>query len=245
MDRELTAVKWQALLDEMETIEKAGAVPARTILGRLRNFAVTGGRDLETAAKRFVNPIKGIPEGWTKMRPEVSPELAARIQEKARTGGWFTKTLGEGGQEHLLRPGRSLREALSKGELAAELSRRGWTGQGKVTKYLPLGQKGLTAGFAASAVPGIVAAPKATPTGEGGRYEQLMREVGGTGGFVMGGGLGMVPAMGLATGGSWAGGKFGRILDRLRSGANIVQAVEAPSPTEAASQISKIRKYYG
>jgi hypothetical protein len=241
----LTAVKWVAVLDEVEGINKSAGVPARTILGRLRQFAAAGAADIGTAAQRVANPLEGIPAGWRAMRPQIKPEEARRIVQKGQKGGWFTRTFGEGSQKHLLDKPRTIREALGRGELSSELSRRGWTGRGKVTKYMPLGQKGLTAGFAASAIPSITSAPKATPTGEGGRYEQLMREVGGTGGFVMGGGLGMAPAMGLASGGSYVGGKFGRVLDRLRSGANIVQAVEAPSPTEASQQMSRIRKYYG
>ena len=233
------------MLDEMESIEKTAAIPVRDILGRLRRFSAQGAQDFGTAAKRVANPLEGIPAGWNAMRPKIDPREAARIAEKSTKGGWLSRTFGEGSQKHLLNRPQSIRDAVGQGQLADELSRRGWTGRGKVTKYLPMGQKGLTASFAASAIPGVAAAPKATPTGEGGRYERMMSEVGGTGGFVMGGGVGMLPAMGLATGGSWAGGKFGRILDRLRGGANIVQAVEAPSPTEAARQMSKVRKYYG
>lgn len=129
--------------------------------------------------------------------------------------------------------------------LAEELSRRGWTGKGEVTKYLPVGTKGMIAGFSGASIPGIVDAPKATPTGEGAALERLMREVGSTGGMIAGTGVGFVPGMALWGLSEYGGKRLGRILDRYRAGASLPQAVMAPSPQEAAKQLQTIQQYYG
>lgn len=67
--------------------------------------------------------------------------------------------------QHLVQDGNTVApvgwgEAWNRGqgigkvrELAGEASRRGWTGQGGVTKYLPGGGKALTVGFAAASAP--------------------------------------------------------------------------------------------
>lgn len=129
--------------------------------------------------------------------------------------------------------------------IAQELSRSGWTGKGELTKYMPVGSKGMMAGFAASSIPGIVNAPKATPTGEGGRLERLMGEVGSAGGMIAGTGVGFVPGMAMWGLGQYGGKHVGRILDRYRAGATLPQAVMAPSPQEAAEQLQTIQRYYG
>lgn len=162
---------------------------------------------------------------------------------------------GAGGKAHLLEHQNAPIPIFGKGgtvagpnrvqRTAEELSRRGWTGGGRVTKYLPVGGKGLTAGFSATAIPGVVNAKPATRTGEGGAYERALGEAGGTLGFVGGGGLGLVTGLGASMGLERAGSRIGRTLDRLRSGASLGEAWSAPSPTQAAEQLAKIRKHYG
>jgi hypothetical protein len=123
-----------------------------------------------------------------------------------------------------------------------------WGGQGKVTKWLPIGQKSLAVGFAA---PGLVDAYKAskeapTPTGEDGPGEKVLGELGGTGGFLAGmASKRFLPGMALMMGGQYLGGRMGRVVDRLRGGADLRTAVGAPSPTEAASQLEDVQRYYG
>lgn len=129
--------------------------------------------------------------------------------------------------------------------LAEEASRRGWTGAGELTKYLPVGHKGLTAAFTAAEIPGIISADKATPTGEGAFLERGLGTLGGLGGMVAGTGVGFIPGMAMYLGGHYLGGKSGRILDRLRSGASVGQAIRAPSPAEAEDQLRTIQEYYG
>ncbi len=129
--------------------------------------------------------------------------------------------------------------------LAEELSRRGWTGAGRATKYMPVGQKGIAGAFTASAVPHIMEAKDPSRTGEGGALQRGLGELGGAAGFVAGTGLGLAPALGLWWGADKAGGKLGKILDRLRAGASMQEAVEAPTEEEAQQQLAKIIQYHG
>lgn len=123
-----------------------------------------------------------------------------------------------------------------------------WLGEKGPFKYLPVGNKSLMAAFAA---PGLYDAYKArkespTPTGEGGVAEKLLGEVGGTGGFLAGlASKRFLPGMALMTAGQYGAGRLGRIIDRLRGGADLGTAVFAPSPTEAEEQLSNIQRYYG
>ena len=123
-----------------------------------------------------------------------------------------------------------------------------WLGETGIWKKLPVGQKSLAVGFMA---PGLYDTYKAmkekpTPTGEGGVGEHLLGELGGTGGFIAGMATKRVlPGMALMMGGQYLGGKMGRIIDRLRGGANLRTALSAPSPTEAASQLEDVQRYYG
>ena len=126
-----------------------------------------------------------------------------------------------------------------------ELSRRGWTGQGRVTKYMPLGQKGMTAAFMAPGALSVMDAPEATRTGSGGALERGLGELGATGGFVLGSGLGLLPGTAAFMAAAKGGSALGRLMDRYRAGASPQEAMEAPTPEEAAQQMETIRKYYG
>jgi hypothetical protein len=112
--------------------------------------------------------------------------------------------------EHLA-PGAKVAPGI-KGR-AEGLSRSGWTGEGAVTKYLPVGQKGMTAAGAAMSAPGVYdAATKPYDPNRGGLGEQL----GGLAGFtlpaVMFGGMPsasfVAPMMGML-----GGGALGKKLD--------------------------------
>lgn len=164
------------------------------------------------------------------------------------------------GGAHLRAPGQSLAQAartpglMAKSRaVAEELSRRGITGAGGpgvlslggATKYLPVGEKGQMALIAGMGVPTVVGAKPATPTGEGAAMEEGGKLLGGLGGMVLGGGLGFVPAVGTWLAGEYGGGRLGRILDRIRSGGSLGQAVMAPSPEQAQAQIARIQRYYG
>ena len=170
--------------------------------------------------------------------------------------GWFGIKPGE----HLKGQGKSLTGILRGSEPGAkamgekarmgaeELSRRGWTGRGKYTKYLPVGAKsGLVGWTLPFAAPDIREAygKKTGPTGEGGMGETIGSHLGGLGGFAMSGGLGLPSMLGLSVLGSGVGGRLGKIVDRLRGGASLPTAAMAPSPTEAAGNLEDIQRYYG
>jgi hypothetical protein len=177
-------------------------------------------------------------------RGGMHPDMALDKVKKEMIGHGLT------GARHpaMLEPSVPLRQAWQKGGLkgtAEELSRRGWTGETKYTKYLPVGGKSWIPGMSAMAIPGIVNAPPPSPSGENGRLERGLGEVGSVAGMALTGGLGVIPGTigwALAQG---AGSRTGRVLDRLRAGATVEQAVHSPSPTEAANQLDLIRRTYG
>lgn len=200
---------------------------------------------------RLRHPIEGLREGWRASSPvygmlDRAKKLGYGSIEEAVAGlkgkdpSAYKKLLGGG--EHMLgtKPGTGRVQAA-----AEELSRRGWTGAGKYTKYIPWGNKGMATGFSAMAIPDIVNAPKATPTGGDSALERGIGELGSAAGIVAGTGLGFVPAMGMWYGGQRLGSRLGRVLDRVRSGASLKDAIVAPTPEEAAGQLETIHKYYG
>jgi len=165
--------------------------------------------------------------------------LGKGMASKARSVGEFFKGQHQGlsdATQRVMHPVEGMRKGWKE--------MGGWTGKGKVTKYLPIGEKSLTLGIPAAALTMGKSQP-ASPTGEGGAAERWLANIGGAAGGVLGGGLGFVPAVGMFTAGEVAGGRLGRVIDRLRSGGTVDQALNAPSPTEATSQINRIRRYYG
>jgi hypothetical protein len=188
------------------------------------------------AAKVFAHPLKSTAEGWAHMAP-----ATRSAEELAKMPGHMSNTRSLGG----ILSNQSGRGRVVEG--AEALSRGGWTGQGKVTKYLPVGMKSWAVLPAAMAVPDIAQAArqKPTPTGEGGAGELAGKLLGSTGSFIAGSRLGVVPGMAAMMLGEHVGGRAGRIVDRLRGGANLRTAVSAPSPQEAAGQMETIQRYYG
>jgi hypothetical protein len=249
---------FMAFIQEVDHIQKeAVGLPKFVLqgLGKLKGVAKGWSRvkptaqgysgDLVEAASRVKNPLAGIRKGWMASSPRtaleqgvISPKDAERLlkrspwmAEKARPLVEIARsTPGYGGKAR---------------EVARELSRRGWTGEGNVTKYLPVGSKGLAATFAAPVVGDVARSQKATPTGEGGAVENLLGGVGMTLGGIASTRLGVLPGLGMFTLGSQGGKGLGRVIDRFRAGASPSQALFAPSPQEAAEQLQNIGRYYG
>lgn len=217
-------------------------------------------KDLQAGLGRVLHPVKGFKEGWRELTPAAEMARAAEQGEK-----YFTKGMFSPGQ-HLKGKSRSLVDiAKGKGIVggkgkgwgsvgararagAEELSRRGWTGRGKLTKYLPVGAKpGLAAWTLPFAVPELQEAygKKVGPTGEGGFGEALGSNIAGTGAFIASSGLGLPAGLGMYMLGSGVGGRLGRIVDRLRGGASLPTAAMAPTPEEASSNLEDIQRYYG
>lgn len=240
----ITPEMMSAFADELEKTAFLGKIHGW--LGKARKAVIPGPGSLTALAKRLEHPIEGLQEGWRHMTPrlrlrtdpkgwrEAAPHLRKHVHDNIRLFGREGTLYGTGAK------GVNNRVKAT----AEELSRRGWTGEGGITKYVPIGGKSITTGFALSGIPSVVNAQKATPTGEGGALEHGIGETAGNLGFVLGSGLHPVIGLGTMMAGQYAGEKAGRILDRLRSGANLRTAVGAPSPTEAQEQISNIQKYY-
>lgn len=175
-------------------------------------------------------------------------KLMAAQKELKASKELYQETFGGMGK-HLTAPSASIGEAWrgrgAKG-VAEELSRRGWTGSGDISKYTPGTGKSLMLGFPlAFDLPSVINAPAATRTGEGGAVERGLGTALGTAGMIAGMGTGFLPGTALWYAGHKIGGGAGRLIDRLRAGASIPEAVMAPSPEEAQSQLQNIARYYG
>lgn len=211
--------------------------------------------------------LKGMRETLGKLRAEATAASAAKVPARANKATRAKMREAVKKQQEVVKKQREaikefeantahLAPGMSKGwgaafkagpkGVAEELSRAGWTGKGQYTKYLPLSQKALMTGFAASEVPGIVNAPAATRTGEGGALERAGGMLGGTAGWIASSGrIGLLPAAALWMAAQKAGTTVGRIADRMRAGASLGEAATAPSPQEAREQLAKIYQTYG
>lgn len=247
-----------ALANELGCIKKEAGVAdfALRNLGRLGSEAASvAGR----VGKTVTEAPKGL-WGWAKKQPEQFHEAAGRLLHpvKGFKKGWGELTpaqmVRQGEREaagHITGQKIPIRDLLSRNTSfktkAEELSRRGWTGEGNITKYLPVGMKSMQAGFMGMSVPDIIAASKRQPTatGEGGLAETIGSHGLGNLAFMGAGRLGMPAAMAMYLAASKVGGGAGKIIDRLRGGATLPEAMTAPSPEEAASQLANIQRYYG
>jgi hypothetical protein len=198
------------------------------------------------------NPFSKAEGGVKVLKGDELEELKA-MSAHQKTVPWYDPArLLHSERGHLLEANKPLKDVIQQGgygaaakELAERASRSGWTGASRYTKYLPVGGKGALIGFGAAGIPGIVNAPKVTPTGEGGTFERAGGLGLGTLGWIAGTGTGLFPSVALGFGAERVGSRLGRIVDRLRSGADIRTAVGAPSPTEAQKQLATIQHYYG
>lgn len=262
----------EAFFSELDSMEKeAGARELFTKLvqpKRLKGFTKSltalpskGWQGLKEETGRLVkhlNPFYSIPEGWKHMTPTANEELLRKVRQAAygvegasaqatKPESAFRRALshyfGKSGMGHML---GTAPDANKVRAVAEALSRRGWTGRGAITKYLPLGGKTVALGFGASAVPGVhrAATTERHPLEGGGPWERGLEGVADTAAWFMGAPLGLsglpiyfaAPALGR---------KAGRIIDRLRAGAGPRAAISAPSPEEAAEQMQAIQRYYG
>lgn len=227
MGNPLSQEMFAAFVDEVVLLNKEaslfsigrGALRSLTKVRKIPSNIVKSVREgaTETASRAVANPLKSIPAGWKELAPR---KVTNAIRRDPRGG------------------------VISEG--AKSLGRGGWTGTGKYTKYMPVGMKGMYAPFMAMDAHGVYEASKRPPsaTGEGGLAETGLGATLGTAGMIAGGRR-FLPSMALYALGSGAGGGLGRIVDRLRGGADLPTAAMAPSPTEAAEQLGNIQRYYG
>lgn len=104
--------------------------------------------------KGLADKAKADPGLWTKTKAwakGITPEAQKAKQQKHLIEGGKVKA--PVGWEKAWKGGKGVTGKAR--ELASEASRRGWTGEGGVTKYLPTGGKGLTAAFGAMSAPTI------------------------------------------------------------------------------------------
>lgn len=131
--------------------------------------------------------------------------------------GLYAKNLGAGQHLQPIRTGAGPNAAIVSGVnrgkgvkgLAENLSRRGWTGEGRLTKYVPLGGKGQTALWAGMAAPGMYRAATGDTSG-GGFLQHSGSGVGWGLGGALTAGLGMpgaVAGMAAGIGGEYLGRK--------------------------------------
>lgn len=158
----------------------------------------------------------GLTEGWNAMAPQRTPAMMDKIRKTEMGNSRFWTT-----GSHLRRDPQGFRRSIEQSGpvkgVAEELSRRGWTGQGNITKYVPLGEKGLGAGFAGIGAKDVYnAATDPTAREYGGPGEIAMSELGAALPWILSAGAGggmLFPVAGMI-----GGGMLGRKLDKAREG---------------------------
>lgn len=123
---------------------------------------------------------------------------------------------------------------LSKGVkgVAERLSRGGWTGEGALTKYVPLGQKSW---FTLGAAPQVYDIAKGPEPGGPSRAEQIGSLAGFTLPGIMFGGMPTASLVG-SLGGMMAGGALGKRLDTALAPRTAQQEFTRPPPTAIQSR---------
>jgi len=141
------------VVDIAKTLGGRAAGWGRTMGSALRNplqTARAGWRSMEAGrlARQGAQLASGTGEaGWkpiiemAKKDPARLKELQSAYQQATGSGGRrFLGLMGPSKATHLLEESKGLGEAIRSGGVrgaAEELSRSGWTGQGRITKYLP------------------------------------------------------------------------------------------------------------
>lgn len=200
-----------------DELEKIGGFPKFPFVGRIAKSLSSEGGNMVELGNRLKNPWKGMKAGWEAMSPtkalraggKAVPGLEQEIAKQGPKAGVLRRTFGAG--EHLL-PGHTPDTSTLRGA-AETASRAGWTGQGKITKYLPLGDKGQNALAMATAAPSMVGLAR----GEGEHAgENIGGALGGIGTSVLTAGTGM-PGVAASIGSSLLAAGLGRKFDQARA----------------------------
>lgn len=207
----------------------ADFAPVHMEMNRLLRAARNEGKTYqEYAAANRLHPdaLTQAQSSYIRKAQEATKELPRVLQEREGQTAWEGRPTWLGGtgsrgkarslrreeaQGYLGEPSVPLQEVYrDPAALAKELSRRGWTGAGETTRYLPVGQKSLMAGFGAGFLPGAVSGED--PMGlDRGRGERFGEHLGQNVGFVAGAPAGLV-------GGLAAGSLAGKGLSTLGKG---------------------------
>jgi len=150
------------------------------------------GKMMGSAEAIVKNPVPQFKKGWKNMSNvsggHAGTMKADSINRSLEKPGFFSKlihggedaaraakkkqyahlgTVGNDGKFKLHDQARGFGEAWKEDGVkgvAGALSQRGWTGSGKYTKYIPVGGKGLAAGFTAMSLPGLADAARGEKT---------------------------------------------------------------------------------
>jgi len=137
---------------------------------------------------------------------------------------------GQAAKAHLYEPSIPLMQAVRDPKvLAEELSRRGWTGQGQIGRYIPWGGKGIVTGLGAGFT--IPAVAKKDPHGDGkGRFERIGEHLGGNLGLVASMPTGFAGFFGGWELGAKAMGLPGKGIDKLIERGKLRKRLQNPQP---------------
>lgn len=183
--------------------------------------------EVAEVGRRFANPVTGLAKGWAEHSPIsrisagdprtlgklLKTQLAERRLAQGGGGLWqgakdvTRRALGTGTH---LSPGAAASPGLRG--VAEGLSRHGWTGASRATKYLPVGDKGQMALFG----PGMALANlRNDPRSDYGPAQGAAEALGLAGGSVLTAGTG-VPGMAASLLAGAGAGRLGKILDDAR-----------------------------
>jgi len=211
------------------------------------SYAKTKGlpEDIMQAVRGDPAAHKALQEGMKETRKAegayrwYAPEWAGGSGTRRAMGEQAKAVRPHAETSHLFDESQRLRDVATRPrELAEELSRRGWTGSGELTKYAPVGGKSMLAGFGGAFSPHIVKRDDPHAFGGGkprGHAERALQHLGGH--------AGMVAGMPTGFGGSIAGwevgsrsmGTLGKGIDKLLGYHKRRQQSLRPPPTPSGA----------
>lgn len=213
-----------AFTDEVTKIAGIG------LAARAGRFIQKSAPNVVELGRRIISPVKGMGKGWAHLSPtgrlgaggEQAAKYLKRI-EQAGTGNILRRSFGPGAH---LNPAYVTPESAGRTrQLAERLSRAGWTGAGRFTKYVPLGDKATMLGVApAFAAHGL-------STGATGPGEEVGATLGWTIPGILAAGTG-IPGAAATIAAGYYGGQLGRRFDEPRT-STAPQQIAAPANEEA------------
>ena len=202
------------------------------------------GKGVESVGKLIKSPGKTLKEGWQGMSPTLKPGLIKRDIIVMRAQGASAHSIAAE-EKRLASMMKNIKKNPHLAEshkpkgygpkaLAERASRAGWAGQGKYTKYVPIGEKSMLTGFTA---PTAVDAVRGKAGGE-----DIGREAGGALGWVAASRNPIVGAMLAYEGVSRAGGYLGKkILPRPPATASTHLGVKRQQVARLGQRIRPVR----
>lgn len=110
--------------------------------------------NLAELGRRVINPRSGLAQGWRALGPVANEKSIARQGRGILSRTW----------RGLVGQGTHIAEAPGSGQgfvgAMEDASRQGWTGTGRISKYIPIGGKSQMVIGTASGIPSIVAAAR-------------------------------------------------------------------------------------